>query len=277
MPNQPPQFIITSMGNPLVKRVRGLEQRKGRREAGAFFVEGIRAVWLAVERGAEVEVIIVAPDLLTSAPALQMVAQYAAGGGRVVFVSSAVFAAMAERDNPSGLAAIVGISLQTLADLKVTDTALFVALHSVGNPGNLGTIIRTVDAVGGAGVILIGHATDPYHPTAVKASMGTIFSVPIVNVDSVADLLGWCKVNRISIYPTSDRAAAVYWTVRYQLPALLLFGSEGEGLDANLLQQGEAVSIPMSGALTGYFIRRKPPSPNPVYSSVNAAEPGDDG
>jgi RNA methyltransferase, TrmH family len=241
------QDLITSAANPLIKRIRALEQRKTRRAQGAFFVEGIRAVWLAVEHG-RVEVIIIAPELLTSGAARWMVEQQAALGMRVAYVNRALFESIAERDNPSGLAAIVAIVPTKLAQLAVTPTSLFVALHEVGNPGNLGTIIRTVDAVGGSGVILLGSSTDPYHPTAVKASMGTLFTVPTVALDSSAALLAWCKAERVNIYTTSDHAAAFYWSVRYQMPALFLFGSEGEGLAADLLQQGEAVRIPMSGS-----------------------------
>jgi len=240
-------LTITSPANLLVKRVRALAQRKQRRTEGAFFVEGIRPVWLAVEHGAVLETLIVAPDLLSSEAAQQLVAQQQQAGGRVAQVSRSVFERIAERDNPSGLAAIVRTSQRTIDDLAVGPGSLFVALHEVGNPGNLGTIIRTVDAVGGAGVILLGEATDPYHPTAVKASMGTLFSVPVVSA-TTTELLGWCQQHTVSVYPTADQAEVVYWAVQYQLPALLLFGSEGQGLPPALLARGPAIRIPMQGS-----------------------------
>ncbi len=240
-------LTITSPANLLVKRVRALAQRKQRRAEGAFFVEGIRPVWLAVEHGAALETLIVAPDLLSSEAAQQLVAQQQQAGARVAQVSRSVFERIAERDNPSGLAAIVRTSQRTIDDLAVGPGSLFVALHEVGNPGNLGTIIRTVDAVGGAGVILLGEATDPYHPTAVKASMGTLFSVPVVSA-TTTELLGWCQQHTVSVYPTADQAEVVYWAVQYQLPALLLFGSEGQGLPPELLARGSAIRIPMQGS-----------------------------
>lgn len=241
------QDVITSTANPLIKRIRALEQKKQRRAEGAFFVEGIRPVWLAVEREATVETLIVAPDLLTSDAARQMVEQQQRAGVRVAEVSRSVFESIAERDNPSGLAAIIRTPSPTLADLKVEAGSLFIALYEVGNPGNLGTIIRTADAVGAAGVLLLGEATDPYHPTAVKASMGTLFSVPVV-ATTTTDLIAWTAQHTVSIYPTSDQAEAVHWQVSYQLPALLLFGSEGQGLPGELLGRGQAVRIPMQGA-----------------------------
>lgn len=241
------QDVITSTANPLIRRIRALEQKKQRRAEGAFFVEGIRTCWLAVERGAAVETLIVAPELLHSEPALRMVAEQQQAGVRVATVSRSVFERIAERDNPSGLAAIIRTPTRQLADLKVEAGSLFIALYEVGNPGNLGTIIRTADAVGAAGVLLLGETTDPYHPTAVKASMGTLFSVPVV-ATTTADLLAWTQQHAISVYPTSDQAEAVHWQVTYQRPAMLLFGSEGQGLPGELLGRGQAVRIPMQGA-----------------------------
>jgi TrmH family RNA methyltransferase len=239
---------IESPANPLIKRMRALEQRKAREREGAFIVEGIQPVWHAVENGAAIETLVVAPELLTSAPAREMIAQQRAAGTRIVEISASVFARVATREHPSGLAAIVRARPQSLDDLAVTPTALFVALHEVGNPGNLGTIIRTVDAVGGTGVILIGDGTDPYHPSAVRASVGTLFRLPIVQVDTVADMLAWCAAQQVAVVTTSGRAPHDYWDVTYPAPCLLLFGNEGRGLPPDVVAAGDlAVRIPMHG------------------------------
>ncbi len=241
--------VITSTTNPLVKRIRALEQRKHREAEGAFFVEGIRPVWQAVESRAEVEALIVAPELLKSEAAQGLVASQRAVHTRVVEVSRGVFESIAQRENPSGLGAIVHLTRRSLDELPVASDSFFVALAEAGNPGNLGTIIRTVDAVGGSAVILIGASTDPYNPTAVKASMGTLFSVPVARAENLAQVLAWCRVYGVQIITTSDHAPALYWSVQYPRPALYLFGSEGEGLSAEELQQGNlAVRIPMKGA-----------------------------
>lgn len=241
---------ITSTANPLAKRVRALlAQRTRRQEEGAFVVEGIHPVWRAVESSAAVECLIVAPELLHSEPARSMVLEQGHAGMSVITVSSAVFQSFTEREHPSGLAAILRMPHRSLAELQVTPEALFVALHEAGNPGNLGTIIRTAAAVAGAGVITIGASADPYHPTAVKAAMGALFTAPVVQLPDLAALLAWSQRQGITVVTTSSHADQAHWSSTYPLPCVLLFGSEAEGLSEEVLAQGDlAVRIPMDEA-----------------------------
>jgi TrmH family RNA methyltransferase len=240
--------LITSRANPLIKRIRALEQRKHRDEQGAFFVEGIQPVREGIARGAAVETIIVAPALLTSATALSIVEQQRAAATPIAEVSRAVFESIAEREHPSGLAAIVRTARRALNELSVAPDSIFVALYGVSNPGNLGTIIRTMDAVGGSGVILIGDTTDPYHPTAVKASRGALFSVPLALAKNVEELRMWCQTNRVHIVTTVSDSPKSFWSKDYALPLVAMFGGEGAGLPEDLLTMGTAVRIPMSGS-----------------------------
>ncbi len=239
---------IESAANPLIKRIRALEQRKGREEHGAFFVEGIQAVWQAVEAGAVIETLVVAPELLTSAPARSMVEQQRTAGMPVAEVAAALYERIAARENPSGLAAVVRTARHGIETLPITPTALFVALHEVGNPGNLGTIIRTADAVGASGMVLIGDTTDPYHPSAVRASVGTLFRIPIVHAESIDEALAWCTDHQISVVTTSAHATHDHWGGTYPAPSLVVFGNEGRGLPADVVQRGDlSVRIPMHG------------------------------
>ncbi len=199
---------IESAANPLIKRIRALQERKGRAQEGAFFVEGIQPVWQAVDAGAAIETLVVAPDLLTSAAAREMIGRQQAAGMPVAEVSTLLYERIATRENPSGLAAIVRILSRDLASLAVTPQSLFVALHEIGNPGNLGTILRTVDAVGGNGILLVGDTTDPYHSNAVRASVGTLFRIPIVPVERVEDVMDWSRAHGVSVVTTSARAKA---------------------------------------------------------------------
>lgn len=242
---------IESAANPLIKRIRALEQRKGREAAGAFFVEGIQTVWQAMESDTAIETLVVAPDLLTSEAARAMVAQQQVAGTRVAELSADLFTRITTRENPSGLAAIVRMARRGIDVLAVTPTSLFVALHEIGNPGNLGTILRTVDAVGGNGVVLIGDTTDPYHPNAVKASTGTLFHLPVAQVTDLDALYAWCAANSVSIITTSSHAEHNYWGVTYPSPCCVLFGNEGRGLSADVVRRGDlAVRIPMQGSAT---------------------------
>ncbi len=241
--------VITSTANRLVKRIRALGQRKHRDAEGAFFFEGIRPVWSAVEAGAPIEMLVVAPELLTSAAASEMVEAQRKKGTHIATLAPNVFESLAEREHPSGLGAIVRMVPRSLADLEVNRKSFFVAVQDAGNPGNLGTIIRTVDGAGGSGVVLIGHSTDPYYPAAIKASMGTLFRVPLVRVAEIGELTTWGRTKELAIVTTSSRAPTVYWSAPFRFPLVLLFGSEGEGLRDEEWARGDlAVRIPMSGS-----------------------------
>jgi RNA methyltransferase, TrmH family len=244
--------LITSSSNPLLKRIRRLRSRKHRQREGVFFVEGIQTVWQAVRNGADIEAIVIAPTLLRSERALRMVLNQEKQGTNLIAVGSDAFASIAERDNPSGLAALVRSRASTLDRLAVAPDSVIVALDQVEKPGNVGSIIRSVDAAAGAGVVVVGDATDPYHPTAVKASMGTLFSVPVTGAESVDEVIDWAADRELRVVCTSAHAGTSYWEASYELPTLLLFGNEGSGLSQAVLSREDvtSVSIPMSGTAT---------------------------
>ncbi len=240
--------VLSSAANPLVKRVRALADRKHRRRESAFVVQGIQPVWQAVEAGADIEVLIVAPDLLRHAGAAAMVAAREAAGVRVARMSGELFGRIADRDGPSGLAAIVRSAYVDLADLPAGDGSLFAALHQPGNPGNVGTIIRTASAVCADGVILIGPSADPHDPAAVKASMGAIFTVPVATASSGVEFLDWAHKRAVTVVATSARGSLSYWAAALPLPLAVLLGSEGAGLPDGLLAAADTqVAIPMTG------------------------------
>lgn len=239
--------LITSHANPQVKRLRSLADRKHRRREGSFLVEGLQPVWRAVESGFDVELLVVAPELLRQPDALEMVEEERARGTRVLEVSRDVFGDLTDRDGPTGLAAAVRIPRRALGDIPVGPEALVVGLERVSNPGNLGTIVRAADAAGASGVVLLGECTDPYAPAAVKSSMGSIFAVPVVAVP-VADGLAWARDNGLRLLATSGYAAADVWDVDLTGGSLVLLGNEGDGLaDATLAAADERVRIPMTG------------------------------
>jgi RNA methyltransferase, TrmH family len=240
--------LISSAANPVVKRMRLLGERKHRRREGAFVVEGVQPVWQAVEAGADLEVLVVAPGLLGDSPAAQMVANQEQAGVRVARVTSDLFARVSSREGPSGLAAIVRARVPGLATLGVAPGSVFAALHEIGNPGNLGTIIRTANAAGVAGVVLVGPATDPFDPVAVKASMGALFTTPIAHVETVADFFAWSAASGVTVVTTSAKAGVSFWDAAYPRPLALLLGAEGPGLPAGVLAAGDVqVRIPMAG------------------------------
>src|SRR5215468_10910450 len=211
--------LITSSANPIVKRLRLLADRRHRRREGAYVVQGIQPVWQAVEAGAAIETLIVAPGLLGRSPAARraadMVAEQEAAGVRVARVSDELFGRLSDREGPPGLAAIVRGRLAELPELPAAPGSVFVALHEIGNPGNLGTIIRTANAAGAAGLVLVGHATDPFDPVAVKASMGALFSLPVAQAREAGEFFAWTADRGITVVTTSARAAASFWAASY--------------------------------------------------------------
>lgn len=243
------ELPITSRANPLIKELRALQQKKHRQERGEFLVEGIQPVLQAVRSGATIRMLLTAPEILTSKTAREAVREQARAGVRVVQVSPQVLEALTAREQPTGLAAVVKIGHRRLDDLLVDETALFVALHRVSNAGNLGTILRTADAVRARGVILIGAVTDPYAPAAVTASRGAVFSVPIVRIEKADEAVEWSQRHGVRLVTTSDHAETLLWDADLSKPLMLVFGNEGEGLDAQLLTQGQPVRIPMAGAV----------------------------
>lgn len=243
------EAVITSRANPLVQELKALAQKKYRAQRGEFLLEGIQPVLEAISQQAPIRLLLVASDLLASKIARDAVRRQEHAGTRVVYVSAKVFESLAEREHPTGLAAVVKITPRALGDLRVTDDAIFVALYQVSNPGNLGTILRTADAVKARGVILIGNSTDPYAPTALTAGRGAIFSMPLVPLATAAELLQWCHKNHLRVITTTDRGTQTLWDADLRPPLVLVFGNEGEGLPAEILAQGQPVRIPMYGAV----------------------------
>lgn len=241
--------MLTSSQNPLIKQVRALQRsRKAREAAGLFVVEGIQGVLAALEGGADIHALLWSPERLTSERAREAVEQAQARGVRVEAVSADLFATLSERDNPVGLLAVVEQRGVTLDAMPLAADTLLVALVGVADPGNVGTILRSVDAVGGSGLVLVGETVDPYHPTTVKASTSTLFSVPVMQVPEVEALLAWADARGVTVIATSDRGATSYWEARYVTPLLLLMGSEAHGLpDAVLQRVPLTVRIPMRG------------------------------
>lgn len=240
---------ITSTSNPLVKRLRKLRHRRFRETEKVFLVEGIAHVRRAIDHSAAFERIFVSPELLTSEGAWAAVEGARAAGIEVTELGREAFESIVERDHPSGLAAVVRVNEVALSSLVARRESVFVGLVDVSNPGNLGSIVRTVDAVGGAGVIVVGDSTDQFHPSAVKASMGTLFTVPVARARTLDDLWAWAMMEDLPVVTTSVRGSAALWEAELPLPALYLFGSEARGLPAEVIERGDlCVAMPMAGA-----------------------------
>ena len=240
-------MIITSFANQKVKGIRKLEQKKFRQETGLFFIEGLRTVGEAVQVCAPIDSLVISPELLVSEFGQSLLNHpNVAEVGRIQ-ISREVYESIAHKDGPQGIGALVHQAWRNLNSIQSSDGDLWVALDAVSDPGNLGTIMRTADAVGARGIILLGQFTDPYDPTAVKASMGAIFSLDLVQADWTA-FRTWQADQKIALVGTSDSAKNDYHRATYPRPLVVLMGSERHGLSSE--QQAvcdQMVYIPMSG------------------------------
>jgi TrmH family RNA methyltransferase len=240
--------LITSRSNPIVKQVRALRQRKERDASGLFLVEGLHHVGEAVEAGWDVERLVYAPDLLTSDFGLRLLDEQSRRGVHLAALTGELFAALADKDNPQGLLALVHQRHLTLEHLTPDRSFLAAACVSPQDPGNVGTILRTLEAVGADGLFLLEGGVDPYHPSCIRASMGTIFWLPLVQT-SFDDFVSWLRTRGVQLVGSSAHAAQHYRTFeRSDRPTILLLGSEQKGLSQEQLAACEVcLSLPMRG------------------------------
>jgi len=240
--------LVTSAANPRIKQFRKLRDRKERQATGLFSIEGLRIVAEAAEQSAAFESLVVAPELLTSEFGQELVGKIAATGVTVLEVSAPVFESISLKEGPAGLAAVIHQRWASLENVQPNTQRTWVALDSVADPGNLGTILRTHDAVGGVGVILLDHSTDPYDPTSIRASMGAVFTQTLVRASFEA-FAEWKEQRRARLVGTSDKAAADYAAYHYPPDLVILMGSERQGLQERHLRLcDEVVAIPMRGS-----------------------------
>ncbi len=239
--------MITSSANAHIKEVRKLREKKYRQESGLFFAEGLRIVTEAVNRRAEIVELIVAPDLIKSQKILQMIEQYGREGKNVIEVSSEVFSSLSRKDGPQGVGLIAVQNWVELESVTINGGEIWIGLDSIADPGNLGTILRTGDAAGAKGVILLDNCVDPFDPTTLRASMGAIFTQKVVKSTSDT-FIQWINENKYDCIGTSDDATDYYHTFNYPEKLVLLMGSERMGLQKSLKDVcSSIVAIPMAG------------------------------
>ncbi len=244
---------ITSRANPKIKFLRSLKGKKGSRSSGFFIVEGIHHVgeaFEAMQAGKDIAFhsLYYSPELLHSEFAQSILRSIVGRGIPCYCLSENVFVSVAEKDNPQGILAVAKKSASRLSDLTPQNFHWGVALVSSQDPGNIGTIMRTIDAVNAGGLILLEGGADPFHSNAVRASMGTLFWRPVVEA-TFDEFSQWSRQHRYHVIGTSCHAELDYREgIPYPRPSILLMGSEQKGLteaQASLCEQ--MVSMPMKG------------------------------
>lgn len=243
--------LITSSSNPKIKHARSLRQRKGREESRSFLVEGIHPVGAAVDAAFDLTAVFYAPDFLESLFAHELIERLKAQDVPCYATSAEAFRSLADKENPQGILAVARQPGYGLSDLTGENFHWGVALVAPQDPGNVGAILRTIDAVGASGLLLLENSVDVYHPTAVRASMGAIFRKVVVSA-SFVDFVRWGRALGYHIYGSSAHADLDYRQVEtYHKPVILLLGSEREGLTHEQCAVCELIlRLPMFGKVT---------------------------
>jgi TrmH family RNA methyltransferase len=246
--------IITSPHNPSFKLLRSLRLRKHREHEGLYLVEGIRLVEEALTTGAPVETLVYAPELLVSERARGIVER--TGADRRLAISADLFTSLSDREEPQGIAAVLRIEERPLSILPPGPEMMVIVAYQLSDPGNLGTIIRTADAAGATGVAVVTPSVDLYDPQTVRATMGSLFALPVAYPVGEADLDRWVAGVRASGIPlvlvgSSAHGTRDHFAVDYRQPLALLLGSERNGLPDDVRRRADLlVRLPMVGRAT---------------------------
>ena len=232
---------ITSLQNPRIKHIVKLrDDKKQRKQDGLMLVEGFNEITLAISAGHKPQTLLTAPELASQ--------QLNFDSAETVTVTRAVFEKMSYRDNPDGWLAVFPIPSTTLESVSLlTKIPLIIIAESIEKPGNLGAILRTADAAHVDAVLLCDPRVDLWNPNVVRASRGTVFSVPVVECDN-ASALEWLKSRKMRVLAATPLADVLYSAVDLRQPVAIAVGTEDEGLTDFWMQNADLrVKIPMLG------------------------------
>ncbi|UBV43864.1 RNA methyltransferase [Deinococcus taeanensis] len=233
--------VITSLQNAHVKRLVRLRSRRDREQEGVIVIEGAREIARAVSSGVSLSAVYSAPDL-HSAEAAGLAPTLQAPGA---LLSRAAFGKVSGRENPDGLIALAPTPRVTLPEPG--PQAVTVLLHGLEKPGNVGAILRSADAAGADSVIVLGRGADPYGPNVIRASQGSVFTLPVA-VMTEHDAQAWLAARQFTTFACTPDAPRAYWDAPLTGRVALLLGTEHEGLPAQWRQTDHSVSIPMNAS-----------------------------
>jgi TrmH family RNA methyltransferase len=237
---------ITAFSNPLVKQVRGLKDKKNRRREGLFVAEGLRILTEAREMGRLPETLLFAAG--QTHPLLsELISATEAAGGDVVETGADILSKVTAKDNPQTAIGVYRSFERELTQVDRAAAPLWIVAQALRDPGNIGTILRTGDAVGAGGLILVDDCADPFSIEAVRASMGAVFTQTIAAA-RWADFVGWLRSGPGQLVGASLQTELDYQQPRYEAPCFILVGNEQAGLPAEYEAECDLlVKMPMLG------------------------------
>jgi RNA methyltransferase, TrmH family len=243
----PSRRTITGFSNPTVKALRALREKKHRKAAGRFLAEGLRLLTDARESGVLPEMLVMATGREAHPLLAALEADVLAAGGEVVEMDEEILAKVTGKDNPQAVCGVFAEFDTSLAALDRSAAKIWLVAQALRDPGNLGTMLRTGDAVGAGGLILLDDCADPFSVQAVRASMGAIFTQRIARA-SWSEFIAWLRAGEGQLVAASLRDATDYRSAPYRAPCFLLVGNESQGLPQALEDACDLrVTIPMRG------------------------------
>ena len=238
---------ITSFSNPLVKRLRSLERKKGRAETGLFLAEGVRLISQGLTSGWEAETVMVSNSVLDRPHVRTLLELAASNNTKIAEVPERILQKVARKENPQSVIAAFRQQHTPLEAIDTEGERIWLGLYAVRDPGNLGTILRTADCAGVAGVVLVDNCCDPFSVEAVRASMGSIFDVPFANA-TFDDFDAWRRAAGMQMVAASVNGTARHDEDIYAVRTLILMGNEQAGLPADAEAACDTLAlIPMRG------------------------------
>ncbi len=236
--------MLTSLQNEQVKAAIRLQDRRERDETGLFLIEGYRELSRAVKGGVVIDKLFTCPELFLGENERALIMACEA---KVLPCSEAVFRKLSYRDRPDGLLAIGVQMKRALASLPCKDDALFLVAESIEKPGNLGSILRSADGVGADGVIVCDRCTDIYNPNVVRASVGTLFTLPVVEADG-SEAFNWLKEHGVKVVAATPAAKEEFTDADLRGKIAIVVGTEQLGLTDLWMKAADIqVRIPMRG------------------------------
>jgi TrmH family RNA methyltransferase len=244
---EPEPLLISSLANPRIKRAVKLRQRSHRDELGLMLIEGYRELKHAVDNGHLPVELFFCRDLFQGSNEDTLLTQCRTADALVMECTADVFSKISYRDRPDGLLALAPLIKRSLADLVLPDNPLVVIAESIEKPGNLGTILRSADAAGANAVIVCDRCTDINNPNVVRASIGTLFTQPVVEA-STTETIEFLKAHHIQVVAATPHTQTLYTNMDMRGPTAIVLGTEQYGLSQAWMEQAQAqVRIPMLG------------------------------
>lgn len=238
---------ITGFSNPAVKHLRGLREKKHRKAAGQFLAEGLRLLTDARECGKLPEILVMATGREAHPLLTALEADVLAAGGEVLEMDEDILAKVTGKDNPQAVAGVFAEFDTSLTALDRSSAKIWLVAQALRDPGNLGTMLRTGDAVGAGGLILIDDCADPFSVEAVRASMGAIFTQQLAQA-RWDEFLPWLRSGAGQLVAASLRDALPYRGAPYAAPCFLMVGNESRGLPEDYEMACDLrVTMPMKG------------------------------